>query len=71
MWMHYNGVRTSVPSGAQLGVKGAETLVGLSNVNLDPDTYYNKDIFNIYYAISLNEKILKRNIWTSYCEILG
>ena len=27
MWMHYNGVRSLVPSGPQLGVKGAETVV--------------------------------------------
>ena len=39
MWMHYNGVRSLVPSGAQLGVKGAESLVGLSNVNLVPNTH--------------------------------
>ena len=59
--MHYNGVRSLVPSGAQLGVKGAETLVGLSNVNLVPDTLYSVDIFNIF-AINLNKKNLKRNV---------
>ena len=59
--MHYNGVRSLVPSGAQLGVKGAETLVGLSNVNLVPDTLYSVDIFNIF-TIILNKKNLKRNV---------
>ena len=53
--MHYNGVRSLVPSGAQLGVKGAETLVGLSNVNLVPDTLYSVDIFNMTHSQMLGK----------------